>query len=129
MWFRVDDKFPDHPKAQGLSAAALAVWLTAGCYCGEYETDGRIPRTVAYRLAARFDPQSGLFEDEPPVIAQLCTVPDGFRYGLWERTNDGYLMHEFLQRNPSRRALEKERKRKRLYRKQASVGGRKPLAA
>jgi len=125
MWFRVDDKFPDHPKAQQLSAAAIAVWVCAGCYCGEYETDGRIPKSVAYRMAARFDPQAALFGDtEPLCITQLCAAPDGFRYGLWTRTPDGYLIHQFLERNPSRRDLERERKRKRRYRQGQSGGVR-----
>lgn len=111
MWFKVDDKFPDHPKVANLSPAEISLWLFAGCYCGEYETDGFIPRTVAFRLAARLDPQDQLMADVPRLVRGLVAA------GLWTERGTGYIMHDYLDYNPSRAELERERKRKRLARR------------
>lgn len=105
MWLRVDDKFPDHPKARGLDAVAIAVWLAAACWSAEYEQDGRVTPEAARQLAARFDSQVSLLGgEEPPVVARLVAV------GLWERHNDIYVIHDFLDYNPSRREVARERR-------------------
>jgi hypothetical protein len=111
MWLRVDDKFPDHPKVRGLDATALAVWLCAACWSAEYEQDGKVTLEAARQLAARFDPQESLLAGEPPVVSRLVTV------GLWERTDIGYVMHDFLEYNPSKSDLAKRRKRERSRRR------------
>jgi hypothetical protein len=41
--FRVDDGFPNHPKVVGMTYEAMGVWLTIGCWCARYLTDGYIP--------------------------------------------------------------------------------------
>ena len=117
MWLRVDDKLPDHPKIRGLDAVALAVWLCAACWSAEYEQDGRIARDGAQQLATRFDPQLSLLSgEEPPVVARLVAA------GLWERTQDGYQIHDFLEYNPSRKSLVAERRAARARARKARLG-------
>lgn len=125
MWLRVDDKFPDHPKARGLDAVAIAVWLAAACWSAEYEQDGRVTPEAARQLAARFDPQESLLTGEPPVVARLVSV------GLWDRSEHGYIIHDFLEYNPSKADLEKRRKKERSRRRkgyQDSVSARRRVA-
>lgn len=42
-WFRVDDGWWAHPKVVRLSMAARGLWATAGSWCAQQLTDGRVP--------------------------------------------------------------------------------------
>lgn len=82
-WVRLDDQFADHPKVVGLSAKAFRLHVTAICYAARQETDGVIPRGVAFVVAAR------------KWLGELTSA------GLWEDHPSGYVIHDYLEYNPS----------------------------
>jgi len=80
-WLRVDDAFTDHPKIAGLSDRAFRAHVEGLVYCARYLTDGQIPRAKA--PSAR-------------VTGELE------RAGLWSSTKRGFVIHDFLDYNPSK---------------------------
>lgn len=86
-WVRLDDKFPNHPKVINLSDAAFRLHVSAICYAGEYLTDGHI----SGRIVRNLSPISNLAR----AVEQLVAAR------LWEPTEDGYQIHDFLEYNPS----------------------------
>jgi hypothetical protein len=89
-WARVDDRFFSHPKVVGTSLAARGLWITALSWSSSMETDGRIPASVL-QVFSPYDPD--------PLTNELVAR------GLWERTEDGFRVHDFLDWNPSRETL------------------------
>ena len=119
-WVRLDDGFPDHRKLAELGDyAPLCGWMFV---CGlawsnRQLTDGRLPKTLIPRLATFHHisletgcvPGMATFGEDvsPEVLAKLLV-----RVGFWEDVGDAYLIHDFLEYQPSRAetlALRKER--------------------
>ena len=103
MWLRIDDGFADHPKIEALSSDGLRAHLKGMCYCARYLTDGKVPVTVARRMA------------DPPVLDELQRVgrdDEKGRPGLWEETDGYFVIHDFLDFNPSREEYEQTVARK-----------------
>jgi hypothetical protein len=90
-WFRIDDGFYDHPKvlSAGNSAAGLLVRL--GSYAAKHGTDGRIPGSVVKTFGTRTE------------IRQLLSV------GMLEVAGADYIIHDYLDRNPSADQIRAER--------------------
>ena len=87
-WAKLDDGFADHPKV--IEAGPLASWLfVCGLtYCARQLTDGFIPAGQMRKLAD---------VDNAKELAQtLVSV------GLWEECDGGYMIHDYLEYNPSR---------------------------
>ena len=115
-WFRVDDGFPDHPKLEALEhdpkrwAAAVSLWLTAGCDCAKRGTDGVI-------VLARIERISRLKRHTKRAISDLVSV------GLWSKTTTemgpGFVFKDWSDYNPTaeetkrKRELANERQRRR----------------
>lgn len=83
VWFKVDDSFYDHPKAEDLSDSAVALWARAGSYCARHLTDG----FVSHRKAAR------MCDNPESAISELVAA------GLWEKDADGYRFHDWRERH------------------------------
>lgn len=84
-WLKLDDRYPDHPKLQALGDdydAGLSLDIRGKCYASANLTDGFIPERV--------------FRHEKAMIARLVEV------GLWHEVDGGYVIHDFLDYNPSR---------------------------
>src|SRR5262245_10798864 len=112
-WVRLDDGFADHPKIK--RAGPLATWLhVAGlCYASRYSTDGHLPVEVIPTLAS--------FQD---LVVQVQTLVDRLvEVKLWERAEGGFVIHDFLDYNPSAEKVKAEREAAR-QRMQAQRGGR-----
>jgi hypothetical protein len=92
-WFRIDDTFADHPKVTSAGNAAAGLWVRCGTYSSRFLLDGHIPSDVARGYGSRR-------EIERLVLARLW-VPD----------DDGYVMPDFLDYNPSAEAVKLARKR------------------
>jgi hypothetical protein len=92
-WFRVDDGFHSHPKALATSLEARGLWATAGSWSSAHLTDGVVPDHVLESLGGT------------PELAEELVAN-----GLWRRRKRSYVFHDFLSRNPSREAVENERK-------------------
>lgn len=98
-WGRIDDSLYDHPKLDRLGTqrmAAMGLWLVAISWCNRHLTDGHLPADRIGRLGGT------------KVQAEALVVAE-----LFDTTADGYLVHDFLLFNPSRKDVEEERRRSR----------------
>lgn len=100
MWVKLDDKLHSHPKRWHVGNAALGLHVLALSYCGDQLTDGRVPERWARQ------------QQEAEEIAELCTA------GFWSADEDGFVIHDFLDYNPSREQVlaEREQARERMAR-------------
>jgi hypothetical protein len=93
-WIKLDDKCPDHPKVGGLSDRGFRAWVTAMCYASAYLTDGVLPAVFLQRVA-------------PKVRAELVGA------GLWVVADGETIIHDYLEHQTGRAAVERERERSR----------------
>lgn len=84
-WVKLDDQYPQHPRIVGLSDAAFRAHVTGLCYCSAFLTDGHIPRAVVAK---------------PKAAAELVSA------GLWEPTDDGWMIPTYLDHQRSRAEAE-----------------------
>jgi len=86
-WFKVDDKLHDHRKVRKAGKAAMGVWVLAGSWSMDNETDGFIPADVLSRWGSRAD------------AATLVAV------GLWDHEEfhgeQGWRFHDWSRFQPS----------------------------
>lgn len=94
-WLRIDDGFTEHPTIDALSAEAFKLHVAALCYCARNLTDGRVPKLAAMRLTATAKARHA---DE------LATA------GLWTPCPDGWVIRNYLEFNPSKENVERERR-------------------
>lgn len=103
----LDDQFPDHRKVAGLSDAAFRLHVAGLAYCARHLTDGHIPGEEIPRLVRRF---------RKTAPSELVDA------GLWMPALNDYVVHDYLQWNPSREQVlarrEKATKRKAAWRAQ-----------
>lgn len=102
-WAKLDDKFHSHPKvrrAWNESRASIGLHAFALAYAGQYETDGAIPGWFV----------EGVIPDERD---RQCAVDALTRAGMWEVVGDGFLIHDYLDFNPSKKELADKRERDR----------------
>lgn len=104
-WYKVDDKWPLHPKFLTLSNDAVACWHRGLAYCSLYLTDGHLPRPVEPTLCG----------GEPDAIDELVEA------GLWVEGEDGWWVANYLEHQRSRAEIEAERDKNRT-RKRKSRG-------
>ncbi len=108
-WFKVDDTLPFHAKIVMAGNPALGLWVRAGAWSSQQLTDGFIPEHIANTLGKKSEAR------------RLVAV------GLWREVcspEQGYVMHDYLDSNPSRADVEKERPeaRERMKRVRARSG-------
>ncbi|MFD5221439.1 hypothetical protein ACFWMH_27740 [Streptomyces tendae] len=96
-WVKLDDRFPSHRKIALLSDRAFRLHVSAICWCAENLTDGRIS-----------DRELALVTRVRGVKATAKQLQDA---GLWDRTDDGWQIHDYLDYNPSREQVLLERKK------------------
>ena len=112
-WARIDDVFPeckkilDRPDANLRVEASVALILTALqiraiCYCNRNLTDGVLPAGAVPSILVGLDPKGW-----PERMVEA---------GLWEPRDDGYsyIVHDFLDYNPSRKFALAAKDRNRL---------------
>lgn len=110
-WFKVDDTFSHHAKVLAAGNGAIGLWCRAGAWSMQQLTDGFVPMHVVRQLGTRAEAK------------RLCDA------GLWVEKDDGYLFHEWDQRQPSRaqvhadREAAAERQRKAREAAKAKRGG------
>lgn len=94
-WVRIDDSFPDHPKA--VQAGPMACWLyvCSIAYANRYLTDGFIPERQIWRL---------IDSDDAEALADALIDA-----GLWEQAENGYQIHDYLDYQPSAERVKADR--------------------
>jgi hypothetical protein len=99
MWAKVDDRFYDHPKTVALldTPAALGLWVLALSWVGRHLTDGWVPRAQVHRLL-------GVNPAEADRLAARLVEAQ-----LWDAREDGFVIHNYLEFNPSRAQVERQR--------------------
>jgi len=111
-YFKVDDQFHSHPKTMSVSLQAKGLWVVAGSWCGAHATDGHIPARALVLFGANESTANELIDA-----------------GLWERTESGYVFHDWLHHQFSKaeidahREYEREKKRKQRAKKREQLGG------
>lgn len=91
-WFRLDDSFHSHPKVIAAGNEAVGLYVRCGTYAAEHLTDGFVAKQIV------------LLYGSEALAARLVEAR------LWHRTRGGWNIHDYLDYNPSREAVEKERK-------------------
>ncbi|MFG2913945.1 hypothetical protein ACGF0D_13765 [Kitasatospora sp. NPDC048298] len=103
-WFAVGDSTDDHPKILTAGNAAVGLWVRCGAYASAHLTDGVIPGAVAARSGTATQIAkllaSGLWHEAGHACTR-CPQP---------RRGD-YVMHGYLDANPSRRQVQERRRR------------------
>ena len=94
-WVRLDDTFAEDPRLERAGPLALALNVAALCYCSRLMTDGAIPRSVARRLLE--------LDDVDAVVGRLVAEH------MWEATDDGWRILDYLKTQPSRAHVEQVR--------------------
>lgn len=105
-WLKVDDQFFSNPKAVKAfttNPAALGVWVMCATWCANQMTDGHVPGHLV-RMWGISDDLIGVLVDS----------------GLWtvNPVEDGWVMHDFLDYNPSRAELVEKREKEAARRAQ-----------
>lgn len=92
-WFKLDENFANHPKVTKAGNAATGLWVRCAAYSAQYLTDGHIPSEIARDFG------------RPREIAALVET------GLWLPCDDddGYVMRDYLDYNPSKEQVLAER--------------------
>lgn len=97
-WVKLDDDFFSNPKVIRAGRDARDLYLAALCFCNRGLTDGIVPAEALRRLAA--DAEIG---DWVAAADRLVAV------GLWEGCAEGYLVHDYLEYQPSRERVQQTR--------------------
>lgn len=93
-WFKVDDTFHAHPKVLATEPAALGLWVIAASWSSANLTEGFVPDHVLPRL----------LPDSATLARALVTA------GLWSKVRGGHKFHDWTDYNPSKQAVENERR-------------------
>lgn len=81
-WVKLSDTFAIEPRWDALSVHAFACHVAAMCDCAQKLTDGRLTTKAVRRLPIVDDPEAAAVE----LVAA----------GLWQKTDDGYLIVDYL---------------------------------
>lgn len=109
-WVRLDDRFNEHPKV--IQVGPLAGWLfmCGLTYSARNLTDGRLPYSLIPMLAnfQGIATTNGMVGDD---VHPYDLAGDLVIAGLWEEAENGdFLIHDYLEYNPSREQVLSERR-------------------
>lgn len=101
-WFALDDGFDTHPKVRRAGNAAIGVFVRLGAYAARHLTEGRLDGSLVRDYGT------------PATVKKLVTVgllhPAGHDCPRCEQpAEDGYVIHDFLDYNRSRKQIESSR--------------------
>lgn len=93
-WVKLDDSFDQHRKIRKAGLEATGLHARALSHSGRAEEDGHIdPEWVLERAGRKGAKLAALLVD----------------VGLWETNGDGWLIHDFLDYNPSAADINRDR--------------------
>ena len=99
-WAKLDDSFHSHPKVRTAwyqCSASIGLHAMAITFAADHETDGVVPGWFV----------AGAFRKPAELKAAVSALIES---GMWEQRDEDFLIHDFLDYHPSKRALEKKRK-------------------
>ncbi|ROR42986.1 hypothetical protein [Kitasatospora cineracea] len=103
-WFAVGDTTDDHPKILAAGNAAVGLWVRCGAYASAHLTDGLIPAALAAK--------NGTATQIAKLLAVGLWHEAGHHCGTCPQPGEGeYVMHGYLEANPSRSQVEERRRR------------------
>jgi hypothetical protein len=97
-WAKFDDKYLTNRKIMQAGLEARALHQASIIYCAGELTDGLIPGGVIFKLCALSD-----------IVNVESTVDRLVELNLYEKTDAGYMVHDYLDYNPSREQVLKTR--------------------
>ena len=101
-WVKLDVDFAWHPKILRAGPLGMAMQVAALCYCNKYLTDGFIPHEVVPTLL-NLDLCKEYKVSCEDIVQTLVVV------GIWEQVKGGYIIHDYLDYQPSREEVLKQR--------------------
>lgn len=96
-WVKMDDHFHSHPKLALLGQLQLpcvGLHVLAICWSAQYLTDGFVPAAQPAKLAGG---------NEKDLVNALVAV------GLWHEVDGGWQIHDYLDYQPSKAQVERDR--------------------
>ncbi|MFJ8043846.1 hypothetical protein ACIRBX_25420 [Kitasatospora sp. NPDC096147] len=125
-WFAVGDSTDDHRKTLAAGNAAMGLWVRCGAYASAHLTDGVIPGPVAAKLGTPTQIRKLLAAELWHEARHACRACPQVKQG-------DFVMHGYLEANPSRRQVLERRERaaekKRQQRGGAANGDQLPERA
>jgi hypothetical protein len=94
-WVKLTDDWYDDPKIAALDDHGIALWVIGITWCARNLTDGHIPAGAVRRLVA----------DPDRAVDQLVAAR------VWSSTEEGFLVENYLQYQPSRDEVLSKRSR------------------
>lgn len=91
-WAKLDDSFPEHLKVIDLTDGAFRLYVEGLCYAARNLTDGALPKAAVRRL-------TGGDRRANELVAA----------GLWDEDGPGWVIHDYLDFNPSAGQVNAER--------------------
>lgn len=95
-WLKKDDRFPEHRKVRRLTDAQYRLHDTALHACAKDETDGLVTEADIADMM-----HGGRLRRHVKALVDA---------GLWEAVADGWIIHDYLDYNPSHEQLEAKRR-------------------
>jgi hypothetical protein len=114
MWLKLDNGIATHPKILTAGPLALAIQIRALCYAHRNQTDGFIPTNALPLLLTGLEPydiETGSVKDDAvsPIAGFGCSAADldwpsiMIDNTLWEIVDGGYIIHDYLKWNLSKK--------------------------
>lgn len=92
-WIKLDDQWMDHPKVIEAGRDARDMWLASITWCAKHLTDGKFSANLLPSLAVAAGVDVANCQTFASVLVGV---------GLWDATQDGYSVHDYLDYNPSK---------------------------
>jgi hypothetical protein len=129
-WLRIDDGFVDHPKilkTREHAPLVIALQVRALAYASRQLTDGFVPTEALDGMTRDLDEllnteEISGYHNPDRWAERMVSV------GLWEPTDGGYIIHDYLDYNPSAREVRKTRKERALAGRKGGLAKSKQLA-
>lgn len=106
-YFKICDTFHSHPKRHRAGNEAVGLWASAGSWCGQQLSDGRVEQYVV-DLYGNDELAQRLCE------AKLWHAPGHDCPSGCPQITEGYVFHEWTKHNRTRDEVERERAKWRL---------------
>jgi hypothetical protein len=119
-WLKLDDAMGEHRKSRrairNAGVGAFGIHALALLHCSRYLTDGFVDQEF---LDETFDVAKTKPRERKLIVEALENA------GLWHRADDGWVIHDYLDHNPSKAEVEAKRAEERAKKSAAGKKGAK----